>query len=72
MLKVMRWDDEDTIILDPLCVCDDLLSFMMLLTLMKVISIDVHLFECNNLRMTGQIFMKFGMQIMPLKPSSNS
>jgi hypothetical protein len=33
-----------------------------------VITIDVRLYSCNNARMTGWIFIKFGMDVMPLVP----
>jgi hypothetical protein len=37
-----------------------------------VIAIDVGLYSCNNLRMTGWIFMNFGAEVMPLVADPNS
>jgi hypothetical protein len=32
-----------------------------------IISIKLCLYKCNNSRIIGRIFMKFGMDIMPLE-----
>jgi hypothetical protein len=34
------------------------------ITVYDAITYDIHLYACNNLRMTGRIFMQFGMDVI--------
>jgi hypothetical protein len=85
MLKVMRWGHDDAIIRDPLRIRGDINTFLRQWPWIPLLSCylcshccsyfvlclddDVRLFSCNNSRMIGRIFMKFGIDVMPLLPS---
>jgi hypothetical protein len=83
MLKVVRWDDDDAIIHDPLRIVTtvtldhtvttmNLDTIVALVTIVAMINIHGRLYSCTSSRMTGQIFMKFGMDVTPLVTTPNS